>query len=52
MQLQGMDICPRDLDIVVQLKDLDKMREIFSNNNYYYQKWGELNKSSCPSGGF
>lgn len=30
MQLQGMDINPRDLDIVVQLKDLEKMREIFS----------------------
>ncbi len=31
MQLQGMDVNPRDLDIVVQLKDLRKMNEIFKN---------------------
>ena len=30
MQLQGMNVNPHDLDIVVQLKDLDKIREIFS----------------------
>lgn len=33
MQLQGMDVNPHDLDIVIQLKDLEKMREIFSNFN-------------------
>ena len=33
MQLQGMDVSPHDLDIVVQLKDLEKMREIFSDYN-------------------
>lgn len=33
MQLQGMDVNPRDLDIVVQLKDLEKMQEIFSEYN-------------------
>ena len=30
MQLQGMDVNPHDLDIVVQLKDLEKIQEIFS----------------------
>ncbi len=30
MAVQGMDIKPRDLDIVVQLKDLNKMQSIFS----------------------
>jgi len=30
MQLQGMNVNPRDLDIVVQLKDLEKMKNIFS----------------------
>ena len=30
MKLQGINVNPRDLDIVVQLKDLDKIREIFS----------------------
>ena len=33
MQLQGMEVSPHDLDIVVQLKDLEKMREIFSDYN-------------------
>jgi predicted nucleotidyltransferase len=33
MQLQGMDIQPHDLDIVIQLKDLDKMQKIFSEYN-------------------
>lgn len=33
MQLQGMDVQPHDLDVVVQLKDLEKMREIFSGYN-------------------
>ena len=33
MQLQGMDINPQDLDIVVQLKDLKKMQKIFSEYN-------------------
>ncbi len=33
MQLQGIDIVPNDLDIVIQLKDLEKMREIFSEYN-------------------
>lgn len=33
MQLQGMNVNPYDLDIVVQLKDLEKMREIFSDYN-------------------
>lgn len=31
MQLQGMNVQPHDLDVVVQLKDLEKMREIFSD---------------------
>lgn len=30
MQLQGMAVTPRDLDIVVQLKDLKKIKSIFS----------------------
>jgi len=30
MQLQGMDVHPHDLDIVVQLKDLEKIPKIFS----------------------
>ncbi len=30
MRLQGMDVQPADLDIVVRLKDLAKMHEIFS----------------------
>ncbi len=33
MQLQGMDVQPHDLDVVVQLKDLEKTREIFSDYN-------------------
>jgi len=33
MQLQGMNVNPHDLDIVVQLKDLEKIREIFSDYN-------------------
>lgn len=33
MQLQGMNVSPHDLDIVVKLKDLEKMREIFSEYN-------------------
>ncbi len=31
MQLQGMNVSPHDLDVVVQLKDLEKTREIFSD---------------------
>ena len=31
MQLQGMQAKPRDLDIVIQHKDLDKVSEIFSD---------------------
>ncbi len=31
IQLQGMSVQPRDLDIVVQLQDLKKIREIFSD---------------------
>jgi hypothetical protein len=31
MQLQGMNVNPRDLDIVIQLKDLEKIRSIFSS---------------------
>jgi hypothetical protein len=30
MAIQGIDVKPRDLDIIVQLKDLSKMQEIFS----------------------
>src|SRR3989338_2650607 len=30
MQLQGMNVNPHDLDIVVQFTDLEKMRNIFS----------------------
>jgi hypothetical protein len=33
MCLQGMNVNPRDLDIVVQLKDLEKMTDIFSEYN-------------------
>lgn len=33
MQLQGMNVQPHDLDIVVQLKDLEKTQEIFSEYN-------------------
>lgn len=33
MQLQGMNVQPRDLDVIIQLKDLEKMREIFSEYN-------------------
>lgn len=33
MQLQGINVNPHDLDIVVQLKDLEKIREIFSDYN-------------------
>ncbi|MGV8171452.1 MAG: nucleotidyltransferase domain-containing protein [Candidatus Woesearchaeota archaeon] len=33
MQLQGMNVNPRDLDIVVQLKDLEQMEKIFSDYN-------------------
>lgn len=33
MQLQGMNVSPHDLDIVVQLNDLEKMQEIFSEYN-------------------
>lgn len=31
MQLQGMDTYPRDLDIVIQHKDLEKISDIFSD---------------------
>ena len=31
MQLQGMNVQPHDLDIVVRLQDLEKIREIFSD---------------------
>ncbi len=31
MQFQGMQVEPRDLDIVLQHKDLDKMTKLFSN---------------------
>jgi hypothetical protein len=31
MNLQGIDINPNDLDIIVQLEDLSKIREIFSD---------------------
>ncbi|MEK6822703.1 MAG: hypothetical protein AABY13_02650, partial [Nanoarchaeota archaeon] len=30
LQLQGMHVAPRDLDIVIQHKDLEKVRELFS----------------------
>lgn len=33
MQLQWIKSTPRDLDIIVQLKDLEKIREIFSEYN-------------------
>ena len=33
MQLQRVDVQPHDLDIVVQLRDLEKMQEIFSEYN-------------------
>lgn len=33
MQLQGMNVQPHDLDIVVQLKELEKTREMFSEYN-------------------
>lgn len=33
MLLQGMNVQPHDLDVVVQLKDLKKTREIFSEYN-------------------
>ncbi len=33
MAIQGMNVQPHDLDLVVQLKDLNKMREIFSEYN-------------------
>jgi|SRR3989344_7111932 len=32
MLLQGMNVNPKDLDIVVQAKDLTKIQKIFSNN--------------------
>lgn len=31
LQLQGMEVQPHDLDIVIQLKDLEKIRRIFSD---------------------
>jgi len=31
--LQGIDVKPNDLDIVVELKDLEKVKEIFSDYN-------------------
>ena len=31
MALQGMDVNPRDIDLVVKLSDLKKMKSIFSN---------------------
>ena len=33
MQLQGISVNPRDLDIVVRLKDLERIQEIFSDYN-------------------
>lgn len=33
LKMQGMDVNPNDLDIVVPLKDLEKMREIFADYN-------------------
>ena len=33
LAIQGMDVKPRDLDVVVQLIDLDEMQEIFSKYN-------------------
>jgi len=33
IQLQGMDVNPNDLDIVIKLKDLAKMPSIFSDYN-------------------
>ncbi len=33
MAIQGMNVTPRDLDIVVQLSDLDKMKSVFSDYN-------------------
>lgn len=31
LQLQGMEVQPRDLDIVIQLKDLEKIRRMFTD---------------------
>ena len=32
MLLQGMDVNPQDLDIIIQAKDLKKIQKIFSND--------------------
>ena len=29
--LQGMDVKPKDIDLVVSLEDFDKLSEVFSN---------------------